>query len=131
MSAVIDALVGQAATSSDAPQRGRLVIDRVSKRFNGSAVPAVEDISITCDSGEFVVVVGPSGCGKTTLLNLAAGMITPDAGSVTLDGKSVSGPAPERTMVFQDHGLFPWLTAAENIEFGLKMAKMPKSERDD
>jgi NitT/TauT family transport system ATP-binding protein len=106
-------------------------VQGVTKNFDGTRVPTLENLTLTCEPGEFVVVVGPSGCGKTTLLNLAAGMIVPDSGSVTLDGKIVAGPAPERTMVFQDHGLFPWLTAAENIEFGLKMARMPKSERDD
>ena len=117
--------------SAAAPLRGRLVLDGVSKNFAGSNVPALRDVSLNCEPGEFVVVVGPSGCGKSTLLNLAAGMIAPDAGHITLDGRAVAGPHPERTMVFQDHGLFPWLTAAQNIAFGLKMANVPRSERED
>ena len=75
--------------------------------------------------------LAPSGCGKTTLLNLAAGIILPDAGSVTLDGQPVTSPGPDRAMVFQEHGLFSWLTAAQNIEFGLKMQGLSKSERRD
>src|SRR2546421_10751552 len=109
--------------------RGRLVIERASKRFNGSAMHALRDVSLTCEPGEFVVVVGPSGCGKSTLLKIAAGMMRPDGGSVTLDGQSVDSPGPQRTMVFQDHGLFPWLTAEQNIEFGLKMAGVSTAER--
>src|SRR5438105_3456910 len=113
------------------PGSGRLALDRVTKRFNGSRVSVIEQMTLTCEPGEFVVVVGPSGCGKTTLLNLAAGMAAPDEGNVTLDGKPVIAPGPERAMVFQEHGLFSWLTAAQNIEFGLKMAGMPKSARQD
>ena len=111
--------------------RGRLVIEHVDKNFTGSSVHALRDISLTCEPGEFVVVVGPSGCGKSTLLNVAAGMIKADNGTVTLDGKPVSHPGPDRAMVFQDHGLFPWLSAAQNIDFGLKMAGMAGSERRD
>jgi len=111
--------------------QGHLQLNNVSKNFTGSSVHALQNINLTCQAGEFVVVVGPSGCGKSTLLNVAAGMILPDMGTVTLDGKRVDGPGPERAMVFQDHGLFPWLTAAQNVEFGLKMAGVPRSERDD
>ncbi|MEO6437062.1 MAG: ABC transporter ATP-binding protein [Tepidisphaeraceae bacterium] len=116
-------------THNAPPARGRLVLEHVHKNFDKSSVPAVQDISITCEPGEFVVVVGPSGCGKSTLLNVAAGMIPADQGSASLDGVTVTGPGPERAMVFQDHGLFPWLTAEGNIEFGLKMAGMPAAER--
>jgi NitT/TauT family transport system ATP-binding protein len=77
------------------------------------------------------VVVGPSGCGKTSLLNIAAGMMRADGGKATLDGRVISAPGPERAMVFQDHGLFPWLNAAQNVEFGLKMTGVPASERTD
>src|SRR5689334_11632227 len=110
--------------------RGRLVLQNISKNFTGSTVHALQDISVTCEPGEFVVVVGPSGCGKSTLLNIAAGMIKPDSGQITLDDRPTDGPGPDRAMVFQEHGLFPWLTAAQNIEFGLKMSGVPKSERE-
>ena len=110
-------------------QRGRLVLERVSKNFSNGRVHTLRDITLTCEPGEFVVVVGPSGCGKTTLLNIAAGMIRADSGEVTLDDHPITKPGPERAMVFQDHGLFPWLTAAQNIAFGLKMAGIGASER--
>ena len=71
-------------------ERGRLVIEHVDKNFLGSSVHALRDVSLTCEPGEFVVVVGPSGCGKSTLLNVAAGMIKADRGTVRLDGRPVS-----------------------------------------
>ena len=117
---------------ANTPGTGRLVLHRVSKNFSADGnVPAVEEITLACEPGEFVVVVGPSGCGKSTLLNIAAGMVRPDAGAVTLDGQPIIGPGPDRAMVFQEHGLFPWLTAAQNIAFGLRMAGVAKSERED
>src|SRR5258707_3588054 len=128
---LVDTFTPALASSNGAPRRGRLVLEHISKDFPGSTVPALRDVSLTCEPGEFVVVVGPSGCGKSTLLNLVAGMLTPDEGRVTLDGQDVRGPHPERTMVFQDHGLFPWLTAAQNIAFGLKMAGVPRAQREE
>jgi len=110
---------------------GKLVLRGIDKNFDGSSVPALRGVSLTCAPGEFVVVVGPSGSGKSTLLNIAAGMIHADAGEVSLDGKPVDGPGPERAMVFQDHGLFAWLTAEQNVEFGLKMLGVGRSERRD
>lgn len=109
---------------------GRLALQGISKRFNHSEELAISDVSITCQPGEFVVVVGPSGCGKSTLLNIAAGMLLPDSGTVTLDDKPITGPGPDRAMVFQDHGLFPWLTAAQNVGFGLKMAGLSNGDHD-
>jgi NitT/TauT family transport system ATP-binding protein len=119
------------SSSVAAPPRGRLELRGINKVFNGSNVLVLENIDLLCERGEFVVVVGPSGSGKSTLLNIAAGMIKPDSGTATLDGQKFAGPSPDRAMVFQDHGLFPWLSAAENIEFGLKMSGMSKSERQD
>jgi NitT/TauT family transport system ATP-binding protein len=118
------------ATSTAAePTVGRLVLDRISKRFVNSAAHTLRDFSLETEPGEFVVVVGPSGCGKTTLLNIAAGIVHPDSGAATLDGKPIRDPGPERAMVFQDHGLFPWLTAMQNVEFGLKMKGVPGADR--
>ncbi len=118
-------------TSGATAARGRLVLDAIDKNFDGSAVAALRGVSITTQPGEFLVVVGPSGCGKSTLLNVAAGMIAPDRGTVALDGETVHSPGPQRAMVFQDHGLFPWLTAQQNVEFGLRMGGMSKGERRD
>ncbi|MGE5609310.1 MAG: ABC transporter ATP-binding protein, partial [Bacillota bacterium] len=121
----------EAGTSAVRADRGRLELRAITKNFNGSDVPVLKDVSLTIRPGEFMVVVGPSGCGKTTLLNLAAGMVKADAGQVVLDGQPVDGPGPDRTLVFQDHGLFPWLTAAQNIGFGLRMAGVSRPERRD
>ncbi len=110
-------------------ERGHVSLRGIEKRFAGATVLA--EIDLECRPGEFVVVVGPSGCGKSTLLNIVAGMSRPDAGMATLDGHAITSPGPERAMVFQDHGLFPWLSARENVEFGLKMRGMPASERAD
>jgi NitT/TauT family transport system ATP-binding protein len=109
---------------------GCLEVRSVSKRFEGSNLPALRDISMKCHPGEFLVVVGPSGCGKSTLLNLAAGMVRPDDGSLLLDGRPIEGPGPDRAMVFQEHGLFPWLTAEDNIAFGLRMLGISATERN-
>ncbi len=95
---------------------------------NGHVI--LDDITLRIEPGEFVVVVGPSGCGKTTLLNIAAGMFRPTRGKALLDGRPILAPGPDRAMVFQEHSLFPWLTAADNIAFGLKMAGMSKPDRD-
>ncbi|GMU83911.1 MAG: ABC transporter ATP-binding protein [Planctomycetota bacterium] len=118
-------------SDSSATLRGRLELRSVSRRFDATGAPAIEAIDLTCAPGEFVVVVGPSGCGKTTVLNIAAGLLAPTAGSVWLDGAEVHGAGPDRAMVFQEHGLFPWLNALENVEFGLKMKGLPRTERED
>ncbi len=99
------------------------------RSFAAANMPALEGITLECAPGEFVVVVGPSGCGKTTLLNLAAGLDQPTRGMVRIDGRRVAGPGPDRAMVFQEHALFPWLTAAGNVEFGLRMKGMSREER--
>lgn len=114
-----------------AATRGQLKLNSLTKAFGGLRASGIEDITLECKQGEFVCVVGPSGCGKSTLLNLVAGMLPPDSGSVTLDGEAVRTPGPDRAVVFQDHGLFPWLTAADNISFGLKMASIPQGEREE
>src|SRR3954464_6539814 len=125
-----DAL-GSSRAAGSSPRSGRLELRGISKRFENSHVHAVQAIDLEARPGEFVVVVGPSGCGKSTLLNVAAGMLKPDSGTIMLDGKPVNGPGPDRAMVFQEHGLFPWLTAAQNIAFGLKMAGVSKAEMRD
>jgi NitT/TauT family transport system ATP-binding protein len=89
---------------------------------------ALGDVSLDIADQEFVTVVGPSGCGKTTLLNIIAGLEMQSGGEVLVDGKPVSGPSPERGVIFQQYALFPWLTVRENVEFGLKLARRPKKE---
>lgn len=115
---------------ASSPGPGRLELRGVSKHFRAGETHAISALDLTCQSGEFVVVVGPSGCGKSTLLNIAAGLTPPDSGEVLLDGRRADSPGPDRAMVFQEHGLFPWLTAAENVEFGLKMRGTPRGDRE-
>ncbi|MBQ2934686.1 MAG: ABC transporter ATP-binding protein [Lachnospiraceae bacterium] len=91
---------------------------------------ALKDINLEVKESEFVVMVGPSGCGKSTLINIIGGLADATEGSVEIDGREVSGPGADRGMVFQGYSLFPWLTVQKNIEFGLKMKKVPKAERE-
>ena len=97
----------------------------------GSFTPALQNIDLEIEQGEFVCIVGPSGCGKSTLLHLIAGLDKPTTGQVEVDGSPVSGPGTDRILLFQELGLFPWLSVRENVEFGLKMAGVSKIERRD
>ena len=94
-----------------------LELERVSKayRSNGVITPVLRDINLSVENGEFVAIVGYSGSGKTTLISLIAGLIRPDTGTVTLDGARISGPGPDRGIVFQNYSLLPWLTTYENV----------------
>jgi len=106
-----------------APVAARLTLDRVGKRFAGTAgaaTIAVQDFTLDIAQGEFLVIVGPSGCGKTTVLNLLAGLEQPTEGTVAIDGRAITGPGPDRGVMFQDYALFPWHTVQGNVEFGLR-----------
>ncbi|WP_158787223.1 ABC transporter ATP-binding protein [Granulicella sp. L46] len=94
---------------------------------DAESVPVLEDINLDVSDGEFVCIVGPSGCGKSTLLNVMAGFLPATAGTVTIDGEVVTGPDPRRILVFQERGVFPWLTVEGNIGFGL--SKLTREER--
>jgi NitT/TauT family transport system ATP-binding protein len=89
---------------------------------DGTSLLAVDDVSLSVESGEFIALVGPSGCGKTSLLSVVDGLIFPAAGRVVVDGAAVAGPGPDRAMVFQEYGLFPWRTVWDNIRFGLEVS---------
>ncbi|MCX4729210.1 ABC transporter ATP-binding protein [Streptomyces sp. NBC_01020] len=97
--------------------------------LKGASFTALGGVSLDIADQEFVTVVGPSGCGKSTLMSMAAGLQEPDSGSVLVDGTPVSGPGPERGVIFQQYALFPWLTVRQNVEFGLKIASVPAAER--
>jgi NitT/TauT family transport system ATP-binding protein len=97
-------------------------------RTEESDVRVLEDIALDVREGEFVCILGPSGCGKSTLLNIVAGFLPPTSGSVRIDGEEVRGPDPRRIFVFQERGVFPWLTVEGNIGFGL--GKLPRGERE-
>ena len=90
---------------------------------------ALGGVDLKVESGDFVCLVGPSGCGKSTFLRIVAGLEKPDEGQILFDGHSVTETGPERIMVFQEGALFPWLKVQDNVEFGLKMAGIPKEER--
>ncbi|HEV7553215.1 MAG TPA: ABC transporter ATP-binding protein [Candidatus Angelobacter sp.] len=92
---------------------------------------ALENISLQVQPGEFLCIVGPSGCGKSTLLHLIAGLHQQSSGRVFVDGKAVSGPGTDRILIFQELGLFPWLTVGQNVEFGMKMKNISKAEREE
>ncbi|MFB6171881.1 MAG: ABC transporter ATP-binding protein [Haloarculaceae archaeon] len=94
-----------------------------------AAVRALADVEFAVRDGEFVCIVGPSGCGKTTLFRIIAGLEQPTEGAVLLDGDPVTGPGVDRGMVFQEYGLFPWLTVRENVEFGLEQQDRPEADR--
>lgn len=110
----------------------QIIVNNVQKVFKtpGKDVIALKDINLDIKAGEFVCLLGPSGCGKSTLLNAVAGFALPSAGEISVEGKRVTGPGPERGMVFQEYALFPWMTVAQNIAFGLEIQKKDKAEID-
>src|SRR5690606_16480655 len=103
-----------------------LTFDHVHKNFG--ALQVVDGFSSEFRTGELVALVGPSGCGKSTLLHMAAGLEMPSQGRVLADGKPVEGPHPSRTLVFQEHALYPWLTLRDNVALALEFQKVSKAE---
>jgi ABC-type nitrate/sulfonate/bicarbonate transport system ATPase subunit len=109
-----------------------ITLEQVTVRFpaaSAGAGVALAGVSLAVQPAEFVAILGRSGCGKTTLLNLVAGFLAPSEGRVLVDGEPVTEPGPDRGMVFQHAALFPWLTAVENIEFGLRSQGVPAARR--
>jgi NitT/TauT family transport system ATP-binding protein len=102
-------------------QEAKLKAEHVQTVFtrDGKTTPVLEDISLEVADGEFVCLLGPSGCGKSTLLSTMAGFLSPTSGEIRIDGEIVRGPDPRRIFVFQERGVFPWLTVEGNIAFGL------------
>jgi NitT/TauT family transport system ATP-binding protein len=112
----------------------RAQFDKVSLSFETpkGRLNVVEDISYDINDGDFIAVIGPSGCGKTTMMSMLAGFQKPTTGKVLFDGRPVAGPGPERGVIFQEYGVFPWLTVKQNIAFGLtlKANHAATAERD-
>jgi NitT/TauT family transport system ATP-binding protein len=112
----------------------RIAFENLSVDFQTESGPlrVVDDVSLSIAENEFICVVGPSGCGKTTLMNVLAGFVQPTQGKVLLDGQPVQGPGRDRGVIFQEYGVFPWLTVEQNIQFGLKLgsSKTPPAERE-
>ncbi|EKU83370.1 ABC transporter ATP-binding protein [Massilia timonae] len=108
-------------------------IEGVNKVFGAEdhEVVALQDIDLDIPRGQFTCLLGPSGCGKSTLLNAVAGFAPPSSGAILVDGRPVTGPGPQRGMVFQEYALFPWMTVEQNIRFGLEIKRMrgPEIER--
>jgi NitT/TauT family transport system ATP-binding protein len=107
-----------------------ITVNNVQKVFKtpGNDVIALKDINLEIKTGEFVCLLGPSGCGKSTLLNAVAGFALPSSGEIAVEGREIVGPGPDRGMVFQEYALFPWMTVAQNIAFGLDVQNKPKDE---
>ena len=111
---------------------GQIVCDRVSKIWNSdSSSPnlAIDDVSFTVETGEFLAIVGPSGCGKSTLLSMMAGLELPTAGRMLFNDRAIAGPSPDRSLIFQQTSLFPWLSVLDNVAFGLDLKGISKPER--
>jgi NitT/TauT family transport system ATP-binding protein len=125
---------GGALDLSTSSRKNSITLSGVFRKYansRGSYTPALQNIDLEIEQGEFVCIVGPSGCGKSTLLHLLAGLDKPTSGQVEIDGEPVKSPGTDRILLFQELGLFPWLTVRQNVEFGLKMQGMPKNERCD
>ena len=116
------------------PPTGAIAIHGVSRTFPGVAggapTEALTPITLDVAPNDFVTILGPSGCGKSTLLRIVAGLEEPSTGAVSVDGHGLAGPGPDRGMVFQSYTLFPWLTVAENIAFGLKERGVAREARE-
>ncbi|HUK26577.1 MAG TPA: ABC transporter ATP-binding protein [Terriglobales bacterium] len=116
-----------------APATPKLSLQDVSLSYaaeNDSRLLALDSIDLQVQAGEFLCIVGPSGCGKSTLLHLIAGLHSASSGKVLVDGKPASGPGTDRILIFQELGLFPWLTVGGNVEFGMKMKGLTRAERE-
>ncbi len=109
----------------------KLELKKLCKKYDNSEKSTLNEIDLTVEAGEFVCLVGASGCGKSTLLNLVAGLEKPTGGQILLDGKEITGPGADRTVMFQEHGLYPWLNVIDNVKFGMKLAGVPKEEQEE
>ncbi|MCT9096020.1 ABC transporter ATP-binding protein [Haloarchaeobius sp. HME9146] len=120
------------AVDDESDTTATVSVDDIGKRYETGRqdVQAIADVSFEVEDGEFVCIVGPSGCGKTTLFRIIAGLEAPTSGGVFLGGDRVEGPGTDRGMVFQEYGLFPWRSVAENVAFGLEQQAVSEAERE-
>ena len=128
-SAVLDRAAAGGAQAANA----QIVIDRLSHTYrpaHGRPVLAIDDVSLTVGRREFLALLGPSGCGKSTLLYQLGGFLPTETGTITVDGKKVQGPGPDRGIVFQHFALFPWKTVRANVMYGLQRMSLPKAEQE-
>lgn len=111
----------------------KIEVDDVTLRYDISdgTLEALQHVTFDVAEGEFVCVIGPSGCGKSTLLYIIAGLLAPTLGAVRVDGRPVTSPGADRAMVFQKDAVFPWLTVADNVEYGLKIRRVPRAQRKE
>jgi NitT/TauT family transport system ATP-binding protein len=116
---------------SEVPKVGLTDICLSYRTQSGERLLALDHINLQVKAGEFLCIVGPSGCGKSTLLHLIAGLHQQTSGQVLIDGKQVQGTGTDRILIFQELGLFPWLTVGQNVEFGMKMKRVSKAEREE
>ncbi len=117
--------------SGAAPAVSCVSVGKVWNADSARAHEALTDISLEIYPGEFVVLLGPSGCGKSTLLSLIAGLEQPTSGTISAHGEPVNGPAPERSLIFQETSLFPWLNVWQNVGFGLSVRGVPTEQRKE
>ncbi|WP_461214575.1 ABC transporter ATP-binding protein [Lacticaseibacillus sp. GG6-2] len=113
-------------------QHAKISLENVTKQYTSRRhqTLALRNVDLAIKENEFVSIVGPSGCGKSTMLRMIAGLDHASSGSVTIDSSAITAPGPDRGLVFQAYSLFPWMTVAKNIEYGLKMKKMPRIRRN-
>jgi len=109
---------------------GKLELHNLSFQYPDAKTPTLNDLNLNVDEGEFICILGSSGCGKSTLLSILAGLQKPSSGSFLIDAREISGPGSERGVVFQHYSLFPWMTAKENIVFGIKQVQKGIKKKD-
>ncbi len=120
-----------ARTAETPPRLSLRGVTRTFRGEDGKQLVAIDNVDLQVRAGGFLCLVGPSGCGKSTLLYMMAGLTRPSSGEVWMDSHRVDGPGTDRILIFQELGLFPWLTVSKNVEFGLKIKGVPKNERAD
>ena len=129
MAGIQDAVAIIREPEAPAPKLAVRNLVKTRRTTSGDTVTAVDHVSFEVERGEFVCLLGPSGCGKTTILNILAGLDEPTSGQALLDGRPIERPGPDRSVLFQEPALFPWLSVVRNVELALKYVGVPEAER--